>query len=130
LASYGDGFRDRLQQLAVEADGVETELQEVSATKFTCEVYVNGQARASCRIWITSMLGAQGQIGYATGKMLYSEDNRYNEILSIFRDPYALKLEPMGMPMTVSVDDLPNEGISPEQAAEYLWCVFAWNLGT
>lgn len=128
FGTIGEGFRRRLGQLAQENPGTDVDLQDVTASKFTCEVFVNGQARASCKIWIGSSFSARGEIGYAAGKTQFNDDSSYNELLHVAQSPHDLKLLPMGMAMYARVEDLPKDGLTAEQAAEYLWRVFAWQL--
>src|SRR5262249_27111841 len=106
---------------------VETDLTPVDATKFTAEIYVNGQSRARCKIWQGGMVGSDG-ISFAEGTTTLNE-NACNEVLTLARDGGELALHAMmNMGLGRSDEGLDTNHLSADDAAEYLWRRFTWGL--
>jgi hypothetical protein len=120
------GFHERLNQLAGESKGVDVDLTQVDSTKFSAEVFVNGQSRGRCKIWLGGMFGADG-ISYAEGPTSFNE-NACNEVFAL-SDRGELALHAiMNMGLGNAGEGLDTERLSPEEATEYLWRRFCWRL--
>jgi hypothetical protein len=59
-------FEGGLDQLAKQDGSIECDFQPNTATEFTAEVFINGQSRCRCRIWLGGLHSADG-ISYAEG---------------------------------------------------------------
>lgn len=110
-------FKDALSELESRYTQIETDFTEVNNLKFTSKVYVNGEARCQCIIWIGGM-GSSNSIGYYEGPLSIGNDNSYNEMISVEDDGFDLYLKfLMGYPLSQSGD----RKFSPDEAAELLW---------
>jgi len=122
-------FEASLQAFTAEP-GIDTELTHRGDTEFVAEVFVQGERKARCRIWLGGMLGGSNEISYYEGE--HDMGNAVNESLSIAHEQQdGLALNAM-MSMGFGMKGLPSEidphRMSPEQAAEYLWHRFLWRL--
>lgn len=120
-------FEAGLNALGAEA-AIDSELTRRSDTEFIAEVFVNGNRKARCRIWLGGMMGGN-EIGYYEGD--HDMGNALNEALVIADKQDGLALTAM-MNMGIGMSRLP-QGIDPkrmsaEHAAEYLWRRFLWRL--
>src|SRR5690348_14977883 len=75
-----DRFEAWLAELAATDRGIEVDMTRVDATKFAAEVFINGNSRGFCKIWIGGMMGGN-DIAYAEGKHHGLSDNSLNESL-------------------------------------------------
>ncbi|TWB56132.1 toll/interleukin-1 receptor domain-containing protein [Nitrospirillum viridazoti] len=113
-------FQAALAQAEQENQHVTTSFKRVDANTFHANIYVDGQAKARCKIW------NGGQRGFAGG-ISYSQDqspttNSLNESLSVDMMETTLGLRPMGM---TAMGNSNRQGVLDVQAgAEYLWEVF------
>tara|TARA_R110002072_G_scaffold93042_1_gene206589 strand:- start:1161 stop:2195 length:1035 start_codon:yes stop_codon:yes gene_type:complete len=102
---------------------VDATIQTIHSLKFTCDVYVNGDSKNRCKIWLSQRSYSEG-IGYAEGSFSIDADNSYNETIHVEDDGHELFLKPMGMRMHGNHD----RRFSPEEAAEFLWEMFIERL--
>ena len=102
---------------------VDATIQTIHSLKFICDVYVNGESKNRCKIWLSQGSHSEG-IGYAEGSFSIDADNSYNETIRAEDDGHELFLKPMGMRMHRNHD----KRFSPEDAAEFLWEMFIERL--
>ena len=124
-----DHFVDAMRRLASEADGVTTDLEEVSAREFFAEIFVDGKSRARCRIW-QGGLHSEHAISYAEGGTA-AMAGASNEILSIRTDGGEVFMRSLmgAAAFGMSTEDLDLQRLAPEDTAEYLWRRFTSRLG-
>ena len=123
-------FQNALAILS-EQPAVDTSLSDVSDTSFTAEIFVHGNRRARCRIWLGGSFGGGNQISYYEGQDIHGSNNALNEALTINRDDSDLTLSAimnMGLGMSRVRSPLDPNRMSPDDAAEYLWHRFTWGL--
>ncbi len=110
---------------AAEADnpGLEIEVRQIDADHFTAVGYVDGREAATCKIWHSPGDRGGGQIRFSYE--LDRGDNSWNEWISVKDQPDQIVLEPGGMQLQARPES--NE-LGPQQAAEYLWRLFADRL--
>jgi class 3 adenylate cyclase len=122
-------FDKAVKQLELTVPGVEANINLVSNTKFACEIYLNGQLKASGKIWIGSMMGKYEQIQFAEGRFDINNDNSYNDSIIIVEDDSSLALQSqMGMTAFFRHGPDVTKPSSTEQIAEYLWLRLIWAL--
>lgn len=120
-------FASSLADLVRQNNGVEFDLVPVDATKFTAEVFVAGKSHARCKIWMGGMVGGD-EIAYSEGSSSH-HSNSMNEALTLSNAEGELALSTlMGMYNGGAGDGLDLKHLSPDDAAEYLWRRFSWNL--
>lgn len=114
-------FEGALGEFATHNKGVDCDFTRVGPTKFTAEVFVDGQSRTRCKIWIGTMLGGN-EIAYSESDAIGSNDSSYNELLSLTEGKGELALSAqMGMMGGRVADGLKLDSLTPEAGAEYLW---------
>jgi class 3 adenylate cyclase len=117
-------FREILSYLQTALNQVSTSYLEVKGslrvindTKFICEIYMDGQLKSSCKIWIGRDMFPTNSINYSEGRFGLNNDNSFNESLQVEDDGSKMFLKPL---MSMGYNSANNK-MSPEQAAEYLW---------
>jgi len=119
-------FEEATKQLQADLEMIETSIEDVNDTKFTCEIYLNGQSKARCKIWIGSLLGSSyGQIHYAEGRFDVNNNNAYNDAIDVVEGEQELHLRSSFGAMFSGRGPDTTKPSSPEQIAEYLWLRFA-----
>lgn len=116
-------FETAANQLSTEAQAIDATVQTIHALKFVCDVYVNGESKNRCKVWLSQGSYLEG-IGYAEGNFSIDADNSYNETIRVEDDGHELYLEPMGMRSYGNRDDR----LTPEASAEFLWETFIERL--
>lgn len=120
IAQY---FNGSLTELVTRNSDVETSFKRVDANRFEAAVYMGGQERSRCGIWLGD--GASILKGILFSHSGLGGGNSYNESLSIEDDGFSLFLKPMGMArMGQGGDKL----LTAEGAAEYYWSLFVERL--
>jgi len=110
-------FENSLTELGTRNSGIEGRYRRLDATHFTAVIYRDGVAESGCRIWLGETRSFVGGIAYSANDT--SNDNSYNENLSIVETDQALVLRPiMGMAYQGGERD-PH--LSQEGAAEFFW---------
>jgi hypothetical protein len=119
-------FESSLAELTQRNRGVEFDLTPVDATKFTVEVFLDGNSHGRGKVWMGGMLGGD-EISYAEGSTsLHS--NSVNEVLSLKSNEELVLSAMMGMFGGRADDGLDLKHMSPEEGAEYLWRRFSSTL--
>ena len=114
-----DYFRQALTELKEHIPGADTDLKEINSVKFFARIYIQGQLRCACKIWLGSTFGSQA-IQYSEGPQIdINNDNSMNDYLAVdqIQSGLGLKLSAFGIGITKPDQDI----VSPELAAEYLW---------
>jgi hypothetical protein len=119
-------FDERLRQLARDTPGVDVDLTLVDATKFTAEIFVNGDSQARCKIWQGGMFSIEG-ISFSEGSTMLS-DNTVNEVLTLTSDDELALHATMNTGLGRADEGLDAAHLSSADAAEYLWRRFTWAL--
>ena len=112
-------FRDGLDQLLGQGDGIETDLHENTASDFVAEVFVNGKSKSRSRIRIGG-LGQSDGISVSEGAS-HMGDNAFNEMLSIADIPGKLCLRSVMGGFGPKPQGVDLQQMSSEEAADYLW---------
>jgi class 3 adenylate cyclase len=110
-------LRTALDQLSTSYPEVKGSLRVITDTKFICEIYLHGQLKNSCKIWIGRDMFPTNSINYSEGRFGLDNDNSFNESLQVEDGGSEMFLKPL---MSMGYSYASNK-MSPEQAAEYLW---------
>lgn len=121
-------FERALQALGRRTEGIEHDLDLISAVEFTSEVFAHGKSVAVCRIWLGGMFSENG-ISYSEGRSHFGS-NSCNEVLTVDTDDGELCLAAtMGVfAFGAGLDQFDLKHLTREQAAEYLWRRFVARL--
>ncbi|PCJ43837.1 MAG: hypothetical protein COA71_00140 [SAR86 cluster bacterium] len=116
IAQY---FEGSLAELEARNADVETSFKRVDANRFEASVYMGGQERSRCGIWLGD--GTSISKGILFSHSGLGAGNSYNESLSIEDDSFSLFLKPMGMARIGKGGD---KLLTAEGAAEFYWGLF------
>lgn len=122
LVAIRQYFDMAVKQLEETTSGVEANLTVINDTKFICEIYRNGELKASGKIWIGRLMGRYEQIQFSEGRFDIHNDNSYNDSIIVVEDDSILALQSqMGMTVFIRHESDVTKPSSPDQIAEYLW---------
>jgi hypothetical protein len=116
-------FENSLAELASRNPGVEHRFKMIGDSAFTATLYVAGEKRSACRVWLPGRDAFGGDIAYSASDALTG--GGMNESLHAESDGYKLGLKPMGL---LVMGNRSNELLTPHGAAEYLWADFISRL--
>jgi hypothetical protein len=118
--TYGcirDYFKRAIALLERQGSGVEADIQEIHAGKFIAKVYVNGERKSQCKVWVGGI--SQGNsVAYSESSVDMNNDNSMNDWLSVEEANGSLSLKASGLWFHPSGD---NKMFSQEEGAEYYW---------
>ena len=120
-------FKEALSQLEGQHKEVETDFSEIHNFKFFAKIYVNGEIKSQCKIWIGG-ISSSNSIAFYSGRIDIDNDGTMNDWLTVEENDFELDLKPSGMGFgrfSVSEKELLNK----EKAAEYFWQRFTEYLG-
>jgi class 3 adenylate cyclase len=117
LSTIRSYLQDALTQLSNANPNVEFSLRDITNTKLICEIYLNGQHKNSCKVWVGGHLLGSNAINYSEGRFDIDNDNSINEILQVEDDGSELYLKSIMGRVYGEVKDK----LSPEDAAEHIW---------
>jgi len=111
-------LQQALDQLSNSNPDVECSLRDITNTKFICEIYLGGEHKNSCKVWIGGDLFGGNGISYSEGRFGLDNDSSINELLQVEDDGFEIFLKPL---MGAVYGQSDKTKFSPEQAAEHLW---------
>lgn len=119
-------FREGLARLESRYCEVETDFDDVHRFKFICTIYIHGEVKSKCKIWIGGPISTNS-IAYNSGSFDIDLDNSCNGWLSISYDGNTIGFEASNMWMAIPHE---HEGklLGPDKAAEFLWIRFTENI--
>lgn len=114
-------FENSLNEIQARNDRVETDFRQIDANRFEARIFVGGEERALCGLWLGGTLGAD-EICFSFGGV---GSGSFNESMSVSDDGYTLLLSPLGMATFGQRGDV---DLTMEGAAAYFWDLFAERL--
>lgn len=115
-----DYMKGALDELARRDGDVETKFEDVRSDKFTCQVYVRGQKKSECQIWLGSSFGR----GLCYYEGISTSDNSMNDSVTVQSDGYRLHLSSFGIGFSGRSD----QPTTLDNIGEMLWKKFAKTL--
>ncbi len=112
-------FENSLAELSSRNASIEHRFKKTAGSGFTASVYVAGDKRTSCHIWLPGRRALGGDIAYSASDEAASSS--LNDSMQVDDDGYQLGLKPLGMSIMGARRD---EILTAQGAAEYLWAVF------
>jgi len=119
-------FREGLARLEAQYSEVGTDFTDVHRFKFISTIYIHGEVKRKCKIWIGGPISPDS-IAYTSGLFDIDSDNSCNGWLSVTDDGVKVGFEASHM----SVDGVYPEKdkvIGPERGAQCLWRWFTAEL--
>jgi hypothetical protein len=116
-------FDEATKQLHKGVPEVEATITTMGDIKFTCEIYLNGEFKSRCKIWIGSMMGSRHEcISYSENYRSVDDDSTWNDMLVIEEEGQKMFLRSsLGATTVMQRGPNPTKPSTPEQIAEYLW---------
>ena len=111
-------FENSLAELERRSPKCETAFRRIDRNSFSAAIYVSGEKRSACSIWIGGGPFG-GDIAYSTNES--GSSSSFNDSMSIADDGYSLGLEPLGLGIAKGRD---REALTQQGAAEYFWAIF------
>ena len=112
-----DFFENSLNELQLRNRGLEGDFHRLNAYSFEVRVFVDGQEKGRCGIWIDSRLGPDNILFSSRGV----DVSGYEELISVDDDGYKLFLKATGMTWFGQMHGKDLNQLTREEAAEYLW---------
>lgn len=116
MANFFEGSLEELKERSPEVD---IDFTRIDALKFSAAVYVHGEAKSQCRIWLGGHGHSPNGISISLGKSM--NDSGYNESLWVEDDGYSLFLRSLGMALRMTRD---SKQLTHQGGAEYYWSLF------
>jgi hypothetical protein len=125
IASF---FERGLAAMTNKSKGIDHDFTRETASQFVAEIFVNGNSRCGCRVWVDSQLG--GGIAYYEGNDWRGQSNAFNEMLSVCDHQGALVLSAQMSSFAFGrvTEGLDLNFLNNVQAAEDLWRRFIFHL--
>lgn len=109
-------FKNSLEELGKRNAGIEGVFRSIDANRFTANIYQNGKSVSRCTVFMGSSSYRDAGIAYVNQET--TENNSYNESLSVDADDQTMFLRSTGMAFMRQN----GEGkLSQEGAAEFYW---------
>lgn len=118
-------FREGLARLERQYSHVETDFTDVHRFKFICTIYVHGEVKSKCKIWMGGPMGSDS-IAYNSGHFDIDSDNSCNGWLRISDELSKLGFDISNLWVTMPAGD-ESRLLGSEKAAECLWRTFTEN---
>ena len=115
-------FENSLIELQARNDRVEIDFRRIDANRFEARVFVGGEERTLCGIWLGGRFGANELYFSFNG---VGDGSGYNESMSVVDDGYTQLLQPLGMAHLAQHE---GSSFTMEGAAEYFWNLFVNRL--
>ena len=92
-------FDKALKKLKNSNPHIETELEEITNSKFTASVYVEGELKVQCKIWIGGLSNSGNGISYSEGArgIDINNDNSLNDNATVEDDGIEMFFSVLGM---------------------------------
>jgi hypothetical protein len=119
FARIKEYFEHALAEIKNGNPDIDGDLTAASMTEFSAEIFVAGNSKCRCRIWLGGMFGGN-DISYAEGSSI--RGNAINDSLSVIADAGDLFFcSTMGGLVSRQPQGVDIKRLNAEQAADYLW---------
>ena len=119
-------FEASLENLKEANPSCEVRLHKLSEDAFEANVYVNGERRSFCGVFVHRLM-RQGGIGYSTNGV--GQRNSFNEDLQLASGERGKRLKWQAiMSMMHGAAEVDTNEMDPKDAAAYLWSLFVQRL--
>ncbi len=124
IGKIRDYFDQALSAFEKSDPRIQTHIRDESNTVFKCQIFVNGDIKKSCMIWISDRIGLKNIAYYeAHGQMVSYSMNLYNELAQVAELDGKPALEfTLGMVMFAKHDEC--RICTVDKASECLWTYF------
>lgn len=125
-----DYFTRALKTLEAKESNTNTSLDEITKTKFIAKIYVNGEIKSICKIWIGSGITSGSSISYSEGSRHfdYENDGSINDYANAEDDGKEIFFRISGMGFGRFGEGINMERASANELAVYFWKRFIHNI--
>jgi len=125
-----DYFYKALKTLEGKETGVNTSLDKITKTKFISKVYVNGEIKSICKIWLGSGITSGSSVSYSEGSRHFDfeNDSSINDYANVEDDGKEIFFRISGIGSGRYSDGINIEKASAKELAAYLWKRFINNI--
>ncbi len=118
-------FQKGLQELKKLNIHIETDFEENADNKFSASVYVEGNLKSKCKIWIGGLWGNENSISYSEGVRGW-DDNSLNDSATVKDDGYEIFFDILGMVLghLEGINQIDLKHASKTDLAKYYWARF------
>jgi len=121
----GQYFKKALPQLEAYHEGIETDYTVIHNFKFTCKIYLDGEIKNECVIWMGGL--SPNTISYSEGRHIdINNDNSYHDWVTVEDNGTDVYFKASGTSL-FDASSIDRE-MSAVDAAEYLWKRFVTSL--
>lgn len=116
-------FKRAVVDLKAQHPQVDAAIKDITPEKFVCELYIDGNLKGKCKIWLMTGAFMNNSIGYFEGNNIdVNADNHTNELISVENDENELYLKRMeGLASMYGAEFIKGQ---PIQIAESFWTRF------
>lgn len=109
---------------------VKTNLEAMNESKFIAKIYVDGNLKTTCKIWIGSGFSSNGSILYLHGSQSFNfgNDCSYNDSVSVKDNGIELYFNISNIGFGIVDKNINLERASAKDVAVYFWKKFIQNL--
>jgi hypothetical protein len=125
-----DYFTKALKKLEAQESGINTSLDEITQTKFIAKIYMNGNIKSICKIWIGSGITSGNSISYSEGShhFDFENDGSINDYANVEDNGKGLFFRISGMGFGSYGKGINMEKASAKELAAYFWKRFIDNV--
>lgn len=120
-----DYFQNALIKLKKINMHIETEFEDITSAKFVATVYVEGEIKTQCKIWIGSMWGAENSISFSEGTrgLDINNDNSLNDSARVTDDGIEIYFDILGMSFghIEGMENINLKRATAKDVAKYFW---------
>lgn len=117
-------FEKALKKLEKSNNHISTELEVITSSKFVTLIYVEGELRSQCKLWIGGIFGGNS-ISFAIGTrgLDINNDNSMNDSATVIDNGKEIYFEILGMVMgrTEGIENIDLKHATASEVARYFW---------
>ncbi len=125
-----DYFKKGLIKTEQNHSNVKTQFEEVTTNKFVAKIYVDGDIKLVCKIWIGTGFSSNYSIRYLEGnsRLNYDDENSYNGSAHVEENGREIYLKILDMGFGILDKNINLEEASGKDLSIYFWGKFIQNV--
>jgi len=118
-----DYFTIALSKLDAKEPDINTSLDEITKTKFIAKIYMDGEIKSICKIWLGSGITSDNSISYSEGSRHFDfeNDNSINDYANVEDNGKEIFFKISGMGFGRFGEGINMEKASAKELAAYFW---------
>jgi len=125
-----DYFTKALSKLEAKEPDINTSLDEITKTKFIAKIYMDGEIKSICKIWLGSGITSGSSISYSEGSRHFDfeNDNSINDYANVEDNGKEIFFKISGMGFGRFGEGINMEKASAKELAVYFWKRFIYHI--